>query len=418
MTIGQRIALKRKEYNLSQEALGELVGVSRQAIYKWESDQSLPEIEKLIALSQQFQVPVGWLLGVEEDERSQTSTEHFSETQLKTIEELLKHYVPNPSASNRTEHEKKARRRWIYLLVAIILIFLLLRVEQLKNQYTALENNLRNAIDHVNINLNSQLNSLTDRVETILKAQNDLTADYQVEILSQDLAANTITFRLSAVPKEYTGGMQATFLADSSGTLTSATGLFKSANQVFSCNLTCELTDDITISVSFIANGTTQTQVLEQYEGLWQASFPEVYLHGAILWGTPVSSDLEANMYENYLWVTPDETGMDNPDVSIAKIEVGLFRDKKLLYWATPIKQPATFNGGNGHEEFFQFPNLSFPVKEGELYCTAARITDNHGRTYMISDSLFAYDPAINEKELDWAKRQYSFFSSVDEWEF
>ena len=66
MTIGQRIAQKRKEQNLSQEALGERLGVSRQSIYKWESDTSLPDIDKLVALSRLFHVSVDWLLGVEE----------------------------------------------------------------------------------------------------------------------------------------------------------------------------------------------------------------------------------------------------------------------------------------------------------------------------------------------------------------
>ena len=60
MTIGQRIAQKRKEQNLSQEALGERLGVSRQSIYKWEADQALPEIDKLVALSKLFGVTVGW----------------------------------------------------------------------------------------------------------------------------------------------------------------------------------------------------------------------------------------------------------------------------------------------------------------------------------------------------------------------
>ena len=66
MTTGQRIAQKRKESGLSQEALGEELGVSRQSIYKWESDAALPEIDKLVALSRRFGVTVGWLLGVEE----------------------------------------------------------------------------------------------------------------------------------------------------------------------------------------------------------------------------------------------------------------------------------------------------------------------------------------------------------------
>lgn len=41
MTIGQRVAQKRKELGLSQEALGNTLGVSRQSIYKWESEVSL-----------------------------------------------------------------------------------------------------------------------------------------------------------------------------------------------------------------------------------------------------------------------------------------------------------------------------------------------------------------------------------------
>jgi len=45
MSTGQRIALKRKEAGLSQETLGAELGVSRQSIYKWESDTALPEID-------------------------------------------------------------------------------------------------------------------------------------------------------------------------------------------------------------------------------------------------------------------------------------------------------------------------------------------------------------------------------------
>ena len=85
MTIGQRVAQKRKELGLSQEALGDTLGVSRQSIYKWESDASLPEIDKLIALSRRFGVPVGWLLGVEEET---PAPETLTERQLQQVEEL------------------------------------------------------------------------------------------------------------------------------------------------------------------------------------------------------------------------------------------------------------------------------------------------------------------------------------------
>lgn len=66
MTMGQRIAALRRGKGLSQEALGGEVGVSRQAISKWESDAAIPEIDKFIAMSKLFGVTVGALLGVED----------------------------------------------------------------------------------------------------------------------------------------------------------------------------------------------------------------------------------------------------------------------------------------------------------------------------------------------------------------
>ena len=97
-TTGQRIAAKRKELGLSQEALGEKLGVSRQSIYKWESDTSLPEIEKLISLSRLFSVSIGWLLGVEEN----------SENQEKLLEDVLARYQPS-KASPRSKWLKIGR---------------------------------------------------------------------------------------------------------------------------------------------------------------------------------------------------------------------------------------------------------------------------------------------------------------------
>ena len=45
MTLGNKLAKLRKENNYTQEQLAELLGVSRQAISKWESDAAYPETE-------------------------------------------------------------------------------------------------------------------------------------------------------------------------------------------------------------------------------------------------------------------------------------------------------------------------------------------------------------------------------------
>ena len=65
MTLGQRIQELRKQNNLSQEALGEKLGVSRQAISRWEMDGAVPEVDKLIAMGRLFGVSLNDLLQVE-----------------------------------------------------------------------------------------------------------------------------------------------------------------------------------------------------------------------------------------------------------------------------------------------------------------------------------------------------------------
>lgn len=89
LTIGQRIAVKRKELGLSQIALGEEMGVSRQSISKWEADAAIPEIDKLIALSKLFGVSVGWLLGVENDTEAEAPADtEFTDREWELIDRL------------------------------------------------------------------------------------------------------------------------------------------------------------------------------------------------------------------------------------------------------------------------------------------------------------------------------------------
>ena len=62
MKLSEKIQLLRKENSYSQEELAAICKVSRQSISKWEADIALPETEKLIILSNLFQVTVDVLL--------------------------------------------------------------------------------------------------------------------------------------------------------------------------------------------------------------------------------------------------------------------------------------------------------------------------------------------------------------------
>lgn len=62
MKLSEKIRVLRKSAGLSQEQLAEKLDITRQSISKWESDESLPEIERLVALSKVFNVTVDSLV--------------------------------------------------------------------------------------------------------------------------------------------------------------------------------------------------------------------------------------------------------------------------------------------------------------------------------------------------------------------
>ena len=76
MTLGTKLQNLRKSKNMSQEALAEMLNVSRQAISKWELDQSLPDTANIIALSKIFSVSTDYLLLEEAAKPTPTSSSH------------------------------------------------------------------------------------------------------------------------------------------------------------------------------------------------------------------------------------------------------------------------------------------------------------------------------------------------------
>ena len=66
MTIADRIQSLRKSKGMSQEELADRIGVSRQAVSKWESEQATPDLEKVVIMSDIFEVTTDYLLkGIE-----------------------------------------------------------------------------------------------------------------------------------------------------------------------------------------------------------------------------------------------------------------------------------------------------------------------------------------------------------------
>jgi len=86
MTFSEKLALLRKKQGLSQEQLADRLGVTRQSVSKWESGLSLPEISKLVALSELFDVSVDYLVkdAMTEPDRPPQFAEKLEELERRT----------------------------------------------------------------------------------------------------------------------------------------------------------------------------------------------------------------------------------------------------------------------------------------------------------------------------------------------
>ncbi len=66
MTTADRIQSLRKAKGMSQEELADKVGISRQSVSKWESEQAAPDLDKIVIMSEIFEVTTDYLLkGIE-----------------------------------------------------------------------------------------------------------------------------------------------------------------------------------------------------------------------------------------------------------------------------------------------------------------------------------------------------------------
>ena len=137
MTLGENIQQLRKASGFSQEQLAEMVGVSRQAISKWETDQSSPEIENILLLSKVFSISTDELLG-----NVTTVSAEVSAPQLDSVIQF-------------NTKKRQFNIGWITIVIGIILLILelfSLKIIQFSAmQYAATEGYYSNPMEYARI---------------------------------------------------------------------------------------------------------------------------------------------------------------------------------------------------------------------------------------------------------------------------
>ncbi len=115
MSFGENLQAIRKKNNLSQEDLAEMLGVSRQAVSKWELGEGYPEVDKLVSLSKQLNVSLDSLMNDEGNSSIPESSRTFETIRIISPNEGV---IINASKVSRSSRFKGMKNSPKYALFA------------------------------------------------------------------------------------------------------------------------------------------------------------------------------------------------------------------------------------------------------------------------------------------------------------
>ncbi len=120
--IGKFLCALRKEQNLTQEQLGEKLGVSNKTISRWENGNYMPPVEMLLELSKFYNISINEILNGERI----TKQEDFKQVAEKNLKEVL-----SQSAFTTQERKDYLVSKWkkdnlFYLVLNFVLAFLII----------------------------------------------------------------------------------------------------------------------------------------------------------------------------------------------------------------------------------------------------------------------------------------------------
>lgn len=406
-TLGRRIQEARKAASLSQESLGERLGVSRQAVSKWEADAAVPELENLIAMSRIFGVTIGALLGVEpeaaEDRSEGDAPEapgegaedaapagELTDRELAAVEAIVRKYLEaarRPRWSRRKKIAVSAGICGATLAAALALgsgfSALGSRLDQVQSQVYGIESSV-----------GSQIGALAGQIRDILDEDSNLFAVSQAQVTDYDLTAETVTLQVSAQAKSWQDNTTALFTALlSDGRQFSAEASGK--NGTFTAqNWTLPMDQEILLSASLTTDGVTAADQLETLYDCLPGNFR------LDVWGGFSQTDW-SNQWTDFQGDSWPQTskkltlgglslsinsygGDSHSGPAPTEVELCFFRDQETVPESSiPVPEALELWQETGFVEMQNWTDYGFTCQllPEETLTAAVRITDDHGQT-------------------------------------
>ena len=371
MTTGEKIAALRRAQGLSQEALGEKLGLSRQAVSKWEADQAMPTMDNLVELSRLFGVPVDTLLRSDEPLPGSRPPDD-----VKLSAEGLK-ISYTPILTRKT--------RWFIIMLALLMwasvlgnIYAMARVHELEEQLAALQ-------------MHAQAQDTSDTVQQESVEEEALSGydvAYDLKYNANKTLTTMLALSLSARPKELNPDteMPKFTIQSARESWTCAAILQQDNSYVGSTEI--PMRDAFTVYLTFTdkETGAVRNLLLETVSGveeefklrwdyLWAREGDKIVLDGCTIreenGSTSISGTIGAYFYQLFL---PEDSLVRCYPVSVRLILRQGDTELKSAAWTTP-----EYDAKTGHYNTQCTVDWMVNVPQAELELVM-EYTDNYGR--------------------------------------
>ncbi len=263
MTLGNRIASLRKAAGLSQEALAAKLGVSRQAIGKWEADATLPSLDNLHQLAKELGVSIDALLTGEETDAQSTPEAGPPQTPLSL--EGVQALLEGQARSDRRRQKRTLLRLGVPTALAVLALAAGLawqngQLASLRNQLGTVQGSVA-TLDGSVAALQSQLSAgILGQGQTTFSES--LLASWDVQVKEYSPAESRVLMSLSATPRTITEdcALRFTFVLSDGQSL--SLDAVQGEGDVFFAEGWVPLAESYTLNVSLIRSGETKVEQL------------------------------------------------------------------------------------------------------------------------------------------------------------
>ena len=330
MELYEKLYELRRASGMSQEELAEKLGVSRQAVSKWESGATQPELSKLIELSKLYSLSVDELLSLEHARPEQDAAESPVQSNAEK--------APAEKLSFRDfciQHKKIIGGAAVAAVALAALIAVGAHYNNRINSLSMQVNDLRSQLYNVQNNLSNQIAGISNNVSDILARESSLISQYSYEVKSVNLKKQECTLAFSLLPKTISENtiVNIGVIDRSSSSPLSSVGpsvynvpLTQDGFGYLRGDIALALSDELGVNVNFMTNGETQSQELDTISNLKSQYQPQ--LKSFLV---PISYERQAGSKWQYQF-TPGNAGIPLGTISLGALSDVSIRSACLEY--------------------------------------------------------------------------------------